>query len=181
MKGTPQIKRLAIRIFVALLTCLTGVAISSVWFLNHYQPAKSFRYLSGPPCREGLVSVESRPGVPLHITISDTACENPRCANVQFLVENVSTKPISKYEIRGVETYDELNDDGLGVSTVPAKPLQPHQTEIGFLGGGVMTRAGGIPVSELKSFQLVVWSVDFADGTKWTRTSPKLEPHGCPP
>jgi hypothetical protein len=159
--------------FVALLTFLIGVATSSVWFLNHHQPAKSFRFLSGPPCREGLVSVESRPAVPLHITISDTACQNPQSANVQFLVENLTPKPISKYEIRSVQTYDELIDEGLGVSTETIEPLQPRQTQIGFLGGGVLKRSGGKPVSELKSFQLVVWSINFADGTKWTRSSPK--------
>jgi len=172
MKATSHIRRLATRIFAALLTFLIGVATSSVWFFNHYQPAKSFRFLSGPPCREGLVSVESRPGVPLHITISDTACQNPQSADVQFLMENLSTKPISKYEIRSVQTYEELIDEGLGVVTETIEPLQPRQTQIGFLGGGVLKRSGGKPVSYLKSFQLVVWSINFADGTKWTRSSP---------
>lgn len=169
MKGTPLIGKLAIRIFVALLTFLIGVAIS---FLNHDQSTKSLRLLSGPSCHSGLVSVESRSAMPLRITISDTACEKPQTANVQFLVENVSTKPISRYEIRGVQKYDELVDDGMSVTTETVKPLLPHETQIGFLGGGVIKRPGGIPVSELKSFQLVVWSVDFADGTKWTRCSP---------
>lgn len=132
MKGTPHIRRVAIRIFAALLTFLIGVATPSVWFLNHYQAAKSFRFLSGPPCREGLVSVESRPAVPLHITISDTACQNPQSANVQFLVENLSTKPISKYEIRSVQTYEELIDEGLGVATETIEPLQPRQTQSVF-------------------------------------------------
>jgi hypothetical protein len=172
MKGAPHIRRLVIRIFVALLTFLIGVATSSVWFVNQYQPPKSFRFLSDPPCRQGLVSVESSPVVPLRITISDTACHSPQEASVQFLVENLSTKPISNYEIRGVQIYDELINEGLGVSTETMEPLQPRQTQIGFLGGGVLKRAGGKPVSELKSFQLVVWSITFADGTKWTRSSP---------
>jgi len=170
MKETPHVRRFVIRIFVALLTFLIGVAISSVWFLNHYQPAKSTRLLSGPLCREGVVSVESRPAVPLRITISDTACEKPQSASVQFLVENVSTKPISKYEIRGVQTYDELRDEGLSVLTETIEPLQPRQTQIGFLGGGVLKGSGGRPVSELRRFELVVWSITFADGTKWTRS-----------
>jgi len=169
MKETPHIRRFVIRIFVALLTFLIGVAISSVWFLNHHQPAKSIRFLSGPPCRERLVSVESPPAVPLRITISDTACEKPQSARVQFLVENVSTKPISKYEIHGVLTYDELSDEGLSVLTETIEPLQPHQTQIGFLGGGVLKGSGGRPVSELRKFELVVWSITFTDGTKWTR------------
>lgn len=173
MKVTPHLRRFAIRIFVALLTFLIGAAITSVSFRNHHQPAESFRFLSGPPCREGLVSVESHPAAPLRITIADTDCQDSQSGNVQFLVENLSAKPISKYEIRGIQTYDELIDEGLGVSTENVEPLQPRQTQVGFMGGGVMKRSGGKPVSELRSFQLVVWSVDFADGTKWTRSSPK--------
>lgn len=171
MKGTPHIKRLAIRLFIGLLTFLIGVATSSVWSLVHYQRVESSRFLSGQPCRDGVVSVESRSDVPLRITISDTACDNPQSANVHFVVENVSTKPITRYEIRSLRAYDELTDEGSGVSTETIEPLQPRQTQIGFLGGGVVRGSCGKPVSELKSFQLVVWSIDFADGTTWTRRS----------
>ena len=163
-------RKIAIGMFAALLTFVIGVATSS--FVNRTQPAKPFRHLSGPTCREGLLSVESRPAVPLRITVSDTACEKPQSASVQFLVENVGTKPISKYEIHGVQTYEELTDTGFGVLTERVEPLQPGQTDIGFLGGGVLKGAGGKPVGELKSFELVLWSVEFADGTKWTRSSP---------
>jgi len=165
-------RSVALRIFAALATFLIGVTISSVWFLIHPQPAKSVRLLSGPPCREGLVSGESLPDAPMRITILDTACRDLRTANVHFVVENLSAKPISKYEIRGVQTYDELRDHGLGVGTDTTEPLQPRQTQIGFMGGGVLMRAGGKPVSELRKFQLVLWSVDFTDGTNWTRSSP---------
>lgn len=171
MKGSPHIRRLALRLMTALLTFLIGVAAAAVWSSIHNQQVNSPRLLLGQPCREGLVSVESRPDVPLRVTISDTACEHPRSAKAHFIVENLSTKPISKYKIRAVLTYDELIDEGLGVSTETVEPLQPHQTQSGFLGGGVLTRAGGRPVSELRSFQLVVWSVTFSDGTTWTRSS----------
>ena len=171
MKGSSHIRRLALRLITALLTFLIGAA-TAVWSPIHDQRVNLPKLLSGQPCRDGLVSVESWPDVPLRVTISDTACENPQSANAQFMVENLSTKPISKYEIRGVLTYDELIDEGLGVSTEKLEPLLPHQTQIGFLGGGVMKRSGGKPVSELRSFQLVVWSISFSDGTKWTRCSP---------
>lgn len=172
MKGSPHIRRLAIRLITGLLTFLIGAATVAVWSPIHDQRVNSPKLLQGQPCRDGLVSVESRPDLPLRVTISDTACDNPRSANARFIVENVSTKPISKYEIRSVQTYDELIDEGSGVSTEPIQPLLPHQTEIGFLGGGVMKRSCGKPVSELRSFQLVVWSISFSDGTTWTRSSP---------
>ena len=163
-------RRFAIRIFVALITFVIGVAASSVWFRINCQPAQSSRLLSGPPCRKGVVSLESQPDSPLRMTISDTSCRDPQTASVQFVVENLSAKPISKYEIRGLLRYDQVIDHGLGVQAETVEPLQPGQTQIGFLGGGVLKAAGGIPVSELRGFQLSVWSIDFADGTKWTRS-----------
>ena len=61
--------------------------------------------------------------------------------------------------------YDNLVDDGLDVSTEGFENLQSHQTQTGFIGGGVLQ------VGELKGFQLTVWSVTFGDGTKWTKSS----------
>ena len=162
-------RRLGIRIFVALITFLIGVTISSLWFGINSQPAQPFRLLSGPPCRKGVVSVESQRDSPLRITISDTSCRDSQTANVQFVVENLSGKPISKYEIRGLLRYDQVIDNGLGVRAETVEPLQPGQTQIGFLGGGVLKLAGGKPVSELRGFKLSVWSIDYADGTNWTR------------
>jgi len=45
----------------------------------------------------------------------------------QFVVENISSKPIIKYEIRSIMKYDNLVDDGLGVSTEGFENLQPQQ------------------------------------------------------
>src|SRR5688500_12133459 len=131
MKGSPHIRRHAIRLATALLTFLIGVGAAAVWSPIYDQQVNSPRLLPGQPCREGLLSVESRTGVPLRVTISDTACEKPHSANAQFIVENLSTKPISKYEIRSVLTYEELIDEGLGVSTETIEPLLPHQTQTG--------------------------------------------------
>jgi hypothetical protein len=114
-----------------------------------------------------LVSVETQSQVPLRISISDTACQNSHSANVQFAVENIVSKPITKYEIRGIMRYDGLVDDGLGVSTEGFENFDSHQVRTGFIGGGVLR------VGELKGFELTVWSVDFADGTKWTRQLPR--------
>jgi hypothetical protein len=156
-------KRLAIRLIAVLLTFLIGTAATSAWFIFRRLPVQSNKLLSGPPCREGVVSVEPQHGVPLLIKISEAACDNPQVASVHFVVENISSKPISKYNIRSIETYERFLNDGSGV--IEGGILQPRQTRRGFLGGGVMQ------VGELKSYKLAVWSVTFTDGTTWTRTS----------
>ena len=163
-------KKLTTRLIIALLTFVIGIAAVSVWFVFHRAPSKANSLLSGPPCRDGLVSVESQPDVPLRISISESVCENPQMTSVHFMVENVSSEPISKYEIRSIETYGRIIDDGGGVTTEGAI-LQPHQKHEGFIGGGVLAGVGGVPVGELKSYKLAVWSVTFADGTTWSRPS----------
>src|SRR2546430_6065692 len=61
-------KKFLARVFVGLLTFTFGVTISSRRFVRPHvnRSAKLF----GPPCREGLVSVEPQLDVPLRITIS---------------------------------------------------------------------------------------------------------------
>ena len=158
-------KRLAARLGIALIAFLFGIGIARIGF--RHESIKAVRLLSGPPCAHGIVSVEVQYQVPLRISISDTACQNPHSANVQFAVQNTGSKPIIKYEIRGIMSYDDLVDDGLGVSTEGVENFQSHQTRTGFIGGGVMK------VGEMKGFKLAVWSVDFADGTKWFRSPPQ--------
>lgn len=155
---------IATRLGIASITFLFGIGIASISF--RHEAIKASRLLSGPPCAHGIVSVELQSQAPLRISISDTACQNSHSAHVQFAVENISSKPIIKYEIRAIMSYDGLVDDGLGVSTEGVENFQPHQTRTGFIGGGVLR------VGELKGFKLRVWSVDFADGTKWTRLLP---------
>ena len=163
-------ERLTIRLIIAVLTFIIGIAAVSAWFTSHQSPDQSGRLLSGPPCREGLVSVEPQLNAPLQIKISEATCDNPQEANVYFVVENISSKPIIRFVIRSIKTYERLVNDGSSVTIEGASPVQPRHTINGFLGGGVRTR-GGEWVGELQTNQLTVWSVTFADGTTWEQGS----------
>jgi hypothetical protein len=153
-------KRLTPGLVVALLTFIVGIAAASAWSVLRRSPAKSNKLLSGARCRHGLVSVEPQLNVPLRISISEAVCDNPQGASVHFVVENVSSKPISKYDIRRVVTYEGLIDDKSGVTT-EGTILQPHQTKIGFIGGGVITGAGGVPVGE-DNMDALLTSIEIA-------------------
>ena len=139
------------------------------WLAFHRSHGQEAKLVLGPPCREGVVSAEAQPDAPLRITIGDAGCDKPQTASVQFVVENVGSSPISQFEVRAIETYDELVDEGTGVTTM-GLVLYPHQTQIGFIGSGVITAAGGKPVGPLKTYQVTVWSVTFSDGTTWRRS-----------
>ena len=162
-------KNLTRCVLIVASILIVGSGATAGWFVyRHSRRPQSRKLVLGPPCRESLVSVEPQVDAPIRIKISDAACDNPQGASVEFVAENISSSPISQFEIRAIETYDELIDQGSGVTTM-GPIFFPHQTRIGFIGGGVMTAAGGKAVGPLKSYQLTVWSVTFADGKTWTR------------
>jgi hypothetical protein len=161
-------KKLSRLVLIAMVIIAIGSIATAGWFVFRHSRRSSQKFVLGPPCRDGLVSVETQTDAPLRITISNAACDNPQGASVQFLAENISSSPISQFEIRAIETYDELVDQGSGVTSMGAV-LHPHETRMGFIGGGVITAAGGKPVGPLKHYQLTVWAVTFADGKTWTR------------
>jgi hypothetical protein len=162
-------KKITRLVLVAAIVLSAGFVAMAAWFVfRHSRRPQSQKFVLGPPCRDGLVSVEPQTDSPMRITILTSACDNAQTASVQFLAENVSSSPITQFEIRAIETYDELVDQGSGVTAMGAL-LHPHETQIGFIGGGVITAAGGKPVGPLKHYALTVWSVTFDDGKTWTR------------
>lgn len=157
------------RFMLITVTIITVASLATAgWLILRHSRRPQSKLVLGPPCREGLVSIESQPDAAVRITVLNAGCDNPQRASVQFLAENIGSSPISEFEVRAIETYDELIDQGSGVTSM-GEVLKPHQERIGFIGGGVMTAAGGKPVGPLKSYQLTVWSVRFADGKTWTR------------
>ena len=157
-------KKLSIRLFVALITFAIGVGAASVWSAGRRDKAKTVDQLKGPPCVADVVSVDQQPNVPLHITVVDTACYD-RLTAAQFVVENTSSKAITRYEIRGIRTFERSIDTGLGVST-SGMTLGPHESQEGFIGTGEGS-VRGVQVGRLRHLEVSVWSIVYADGTTW--------------
>jgi len=156
-------RKLPALVLVSLLTFTIGVGISRRFLRPGVNRSVK---LFGPPCREGLVSVEPQLDIPLRITVSGAACDSPQEARVQWAAENVGTAPISRFEIRSVETYDRPVAGRKGVITI-GSTLYPHHTSTGLVGSSASTGVAGAPV--LMSYKLTVWSVTYADGKTWTR------------
>src|SRR6266542_1527230 len=161
-------KRLTKLVLIVALILVIGSIATAGWLgfrhARHEQP----RLVFGPPCRQGIVSVETQPDAPVRLTIADASCDKPQTARVQFVAENVSSLAISQYEARAIETYDELVDKGSGVTEM-GLVFNPDEKRIGFIGGGVVTAAGGKPVGPLRLYQITLASVTFTDGTTWKR------------
>jgi len=124
----------------------------------------------GPACRSGFVSVDLQPDAPVQITIADTACKNNQFVTVNYVAENISSSPITEFQISAIQTYDDFVDAGTSVTLMGT--LQPDQIRSGLIGGGSITSVCGRPVGPLRQFQLTVSSVKFADGKTWSRKLP---------
>jgi len=82
------------------------------------------------------------------------------------MVENISSKPIKDFQIRGIEGYDRNVDAGgtkTGVLTMGLS-LNPREERMGVIGSSTSS-------AELTGYQLTVSSVTFADGQVWTGNS----------
>ena len=136
----------------------------------------------GTPCDEGVISVEVQENAPIQIKVKESDCKTTQTARVLFTVKNLSSKPIIEFTVRSLETYEHYYTEASGVTMGGFRnPLESSETyDRGFIGGGTETKAGGIPVGKLKSYVLAVWSVTFADGTKWEREPTKTVEDSLP-
>ena len=127
--------------------------------------------LSGPPCRDGFVSVEPLPDVPIRLTILEAVCATPHEAKVRFIAENTGNVAINKFEIGGIDSYDREVTGRKGVNVLGI--LKPHESmtdkvESGLLGDG--------DAAVMTSYQLTVFSITYDDGRTWSHAAPKPQP-----
>ena len=152
---------------ILIVEILTVGCIGAARWLRLRQAAQAQpKLVLGPRCQEGLVSVETQPDAPVRLTVVDAGCDQPQTASVGFVAENVSSLAITKYEVRAIETYDELVDKGSSVTEM-VRVFNPHETRTGFIGGGVGMITRGKPAGPLRHYQIALASVTFVDGTTW--------------
>jgi len=159
--GRFEMKKYAIRAVVALLTFLIGVSLYLALFSRRQRSVITPTLVSANSKNcYGLVAGESQPEAPVRLSISNAACTH-LSKSVRFTLENISDKPIVKYEVRGLRTHGRTISSYLNLTSEFTNEMDPHElrTEV------IEERSD----SQLTSFQLAVWSVTFADGTTWNR------------
>lgn len=145
----------------------------STRFVFRHSHARAQKLFLGPACRRGFVSVDVQPDAPVQITIANTSCKNNQLVTANYVAENISSSPITEFQINAIQTYDDFVDAGTSVTAMGT--LQPDQIRSGLIGGGSVTSVCGRPVGPLRQFQLTVSWVKFADGKTWSRKSPHNE------
>jgi len=156
-------KRYALRAVVALLTFLIGVSLYSALFSRRQRSVITFTLAptNSTNCY-GLVAVESQPEAPVRLSISNAACTHVS-KSVRFTLENISNKPIVKYEVRGLRIHGQTVSSNVSLTSEFSSEMDPH----GLRTEDIEERS--VPAGQLTSLRLAVWSVTFADGTTWNR------------
>jgi len=83
--------------------------------------------------------------------------------NITVAIENISSKPIVKFELSDPSTHDSTIGRNLILTSGLASAMEPHEIRSESIS---KTRSSA---GQLTSFQITVRSVTFADGTTWSR------------
>src|SRR5689334_8032695 len=123
-------KKIAFGLFVFVTTFLMGVVVTNKVFVLRRVFVKEREVVRFDETCGNRVTVESQPNAPLRISAVSASCPGSQGSNVGFQVENVSDKPIIKYEIRAIRSCEFLqNDDSLKFTALLTSVLLPRETK----------------------------------------------------
>jgi hypothetical protein len=166
------------RLIITIVACLSVIAIGSGCItLRTSSGSTAQKSLTAEkPCRDGLIVVEKQPEAPVRISILKTDCMNPYMPGASFQVEPNVARPIHRYEVRILLSYDGVYSS---YSTSLAETREP--------GGSVFSKnfstsdymSWGLKRGWFKDpepkFTFTVWSVTYADGSSWNRVATVAE------
>ena len=128
--------------------------------------ATTIQLPASKPCADGIVAIEAQPDVPARLSIQKAMCGDFH-SDVSLLLENISDKQISGYEITQTQDYEykkgsETSTNATGIT------LQPRETkEVRFSGGFIEGYSYGKPVGLLQRDTYKISWIKFADGSQW--------------
>jgi hypothetical protein len=165
------------RLLVGTVTCfLVIVGSGCVTFRWSSGSTAQNSFVAATPCREGLIVVEKQPDAPVRISNLKTDCQNPNVPGASFQVEPNVTRPIRRYEVRIIHSYDGVYDSYSTYSAGTKEPggsvFSADSSSASYMSWGV--RRGWFKDPEPK-FTFTVWSVTYADGSVWNRAVPVAE------
>jgi hypothetical protein len=120
-----------------------------------------------------LVSVQVQPGVPVLLTPTKCVRRDDHVADVEYNVVNTSEKVVKSFTVSARLDYTDYTPgpgDKMSVKTEYPEDrwLPPGWSHHSRMGGGTITKSGGIPIGPLTRFTLYVENVTFLDGSEWT-------------
>jgi|SRR5882672_1936471 len=150
------------RLLIAVTTCALGIATGTIWSTSRIAT------VSGHPCHAGMAVVEQQPDAPIGITILSANCVNG-FAYINVTVEGKTSKLIKGYELHNSKAHHGIVDfDAHGSTTVGPSELGMTAREVANDSSGVGERLDrGWFREPFDEVRFSVWSVTFADGTKW--------------
>jgi|GEM_PF-2871424 len=166
------------RFIFAIGVCFLLVAASGcVTFGGSSSSTARSALVGEQPCRAGLIVVEEQADAPVRISNLKTDCRNPNVPGAGFQVEPNVARPIRRYEVRILHSYDGVYDgyssDSAGTTGADGGPVfSKDSSSSSYMSWGL--KRGWFKDPEPK-FTFTVWSVTFTDGSTWNRASPVAE------
>lgn len=157
-----------------LLTVAICIATCSSCLTLHWSSESTTQDLVVErPCRDDLIVVENQPDAPVRISILKTDCLNPYFPGAGFQVESNVTRPIRRYQVRILQSYDGVFDSDSTCSAETKEPggslFSKDESSSEYMGWAL--RRGWFNDPEPK-LTFTVWSVTYSDGSVWNRAVP---------
>lgn len=160
------------RLILAIVTCFLGIATCSgcITFRSTSQSTVQNSFAGERPCRAGLIVVENQPDAPVWVSILKTDCLNPYFPGAGFRVESNVNRPIRRYQVRILQSYDGVVDSDSTYSSetkgTDGSLFPKDEASSSYMSWAL--KRGWFKDPEPKLI-FTVWSVTFADGTIWNR------------
>jgi len=162
------------RLIITFVACVLVIAIGSGCITLRTSSDSTGRnsLTAEKACRDGLIVVEKQPDAPVRVSILKTDCLNPYLPGASFQVEPNVTRPIRRYEVRILLSYDGVYSSYSSTSAGTTEPgvsvFSKDSSSSDYMSWGL--ERGWFKDPE-PMFTFTVWSVTYADGSSWNRTA----------
>jgi hypothetical protein len=154
---------------IILLTCSYSTSRS----------AATVQFPDGKPCVDNTIVIEEQVDAPARLSIQKATCGDFH-SNVDLLLENLTAKHISGYEISHIQDYEQKRGV-LSSQTRRGVEVKPGESvKINFNGGFRDGNSYGKPVGLIKRDTYRIKWIEFSDGSQWGQvpTTVQEEPPG---
>jgi hypothetical protein len=137
-------------------------------------PAAIAQLKDGKPCADGAIVIEEQADAPARLSLQKATCGD-FYSNVRLLLENLTTKQITDYEVSQTKDYENIkdvksSDIRRGVEIKPGESVKVNSNG-GFLEG----YSYGKPVGLFKRDTYKISWIEFSDGSQWGHVPKTVE------
>jgi len=153
------------------------ILLTSSYSTSH--SATTVQFPDGKPCAGGAIVIEQQADAPARLSVQKATCGD-FYSNVDLLLENLSAKNISGYEISHIQDYEHKSGVWSSESSTGVEVKPGESVKVNFNGGFLEGTSYGKPVGLFKRDTYRIKWIEFSDGSQWGQvpTTVQEEPPG---